>query len=487
MIYAVFNEDRSISLRFYNEFRECDPDSFTTHKEWVKQMRDQSKKVNATPFCFNYEEDFAIQNPYGSYNSSTILMILSVCNEDYRNIHEYENGNEHSLACDPQAQEKIQLTSVSVSYMNSFLNPKNYSDPVVYYEDTQSIVLDGSFGKDYRLELISNTMFSDNGWVLESIKETEVFSLDSTRDTVETSLGSKLSLILSAPYKKKRTTRSYLKAQELFAKIGGLFNAVNIICQILLYDYIRFKYRIHYSRFALGKVDEESSKENLSSKEIKQVFQLKSNNKTGFSLGIKEKSEMKDNKETIKKKSDNFNGNNNATNKQGFTEDRLISDNIAEDLNNIDIKEKENNMKKDSMINHPKENNYVEVNQSNSNNSNTVKNNPFKSIMPNPIDYLIKSNDPSHIKREADHSKNLNPELNNQEVRNLEEESEMRIESKEKNLDNNRGINLKKNQEAEQVSRDNTGKKSKNNDLLRVASIVKIHDSLIKVAQGMLK
>lgn len=54
--------------------------------------------------------------------------------------------------------------------------------------------------------------------------------------------------------------RSYLKVQELFAKVGGLFNAFYLIIKLILYEYVRFKFRVDYAEYTIDAVDLEKNK-----------------------------------------------------------------------------------------------------------------------------------------------------------------------------------------------------------------------------------
>ena len=58
---------------------------------------------------------------------------------------------------------------------------------------------------------------------------------------------------LESPRLRKITKRSYLKVQELFAKIGGLVNFMIIFINIITSHYFRFKYLFHiYEQISEG-------------------------------------------------------------------------------------------------------------------------------------------------------------------------------------------------------------------------------------------
>ncbi len=53
------------------------------------------------------------------------------------------------------------------------------------------------------------------------------------------------SFFLESPNLVDKITRSYIKIQDLFAKIGGMINALIIITKLLTFHYIRFNYLIN--------------------------------------------------------------------------------------------------------------------------------------------------------------------------------------------------------------------------------------------------
>eukprot|EP00340_Litonotus_pictus_P000315 CAMPEP_0170526276 /NCGR_PEP_ID=MMETSP0209-20121228/11730_1 /TAXON_ID=665100 ORGANISM="Litonotus pictus, Strain P1" /NCGR_SAMPLE_ID=MMETSP0209 /ASSEMBLY_ACC=CAM_ASM_000301 /LENGTH=388 /DNA_ID=CAMNT_0010816025 /DNA_START=30 /DNA_END=1193 /DNA_ORIENTATION=+ len=143
----------------------------------------------------------------------------------------------------------------SINYMDSFVNAKNYSTPIVYYPVNEIFKLD--LGTAIRLffNLKTTKVHTDFGWILEEVFEVEAITTTPTKELFKPLNHEKMELRFGAPLRRTKVIRNYLKLQELFAKIGGLFNAVNIVCHVLLYDYILFKYRVHYSRFALSEED----------------------------------------------------------------------------------------------------------------------------------------------------------------------------------------------------------------------------------------
>eukprot|EP00340_Litonotus_pictus_P010301 CAMPEP_0170516842 /NCGR_PEP_ID=MMETSP0209-20121228/2973_1 /TAXON_ID=665100 ORGANISM="Litonotus pictus, Strain P1" /NCGR_SAMPLE_ID=MMETSP0209 /ASSEMBLY_ACC=CAM_ASM_000301 /LENGTH=100 /DNA_ID=CAMNT_0010801899 /DNA_START=239 /DNA_END=538 /DNA_ORIENTATION=+ len=87
--YIESSEERSFLFRNYSGFKECNPDSYTKHKDWVSSSLDKAKKLNAVPYCIDFEKNRNIQNSMAGFNSSTILFSISVCDEKLRKENNY--------------------------------------------------------------------------------------------------------------------------------------------------------------------------------------------------------------------------------------------------------------------------------------------------------------------------------------------------------------------------------------------------------------
>eukprot|EP00340_Litonotus_pictus_P002491 CAMPEP_0170519090 /NCGR_PEP_ID=MMETSP0209-20121228/4624_1 /TAXON_ID=665100 ORGANISM="Litonotus pictus, Strain P1" /NCGR_SAMPLE_ID=MMETSP0209 /ASSEMBLY_ACC=CAM_ASM_000301 /LENGTH=596 /DNA_ID=CAMNT_0010804885 /DNA_START=116 /DNA_END=1906 /DNA_ORIENTATION=+ len=269
VVYLHFDENRKFSYNIYRGFTECNPDDFTMHKEYVRSTVEQASYTNKTAYCISHQPDFVIQNPYASLNSSTISIEINDCNEEYMADFDALITNKERKF--PKCKEPTILNKVvhtTVNYMNSFTDPGNYTHPVVYFPVNDPLTL--AVGSALRLSyyLKRSMVVTDIGWILEEIAEEEVITLDAPLKELYIHFVQKLHMQVGVPQRRTKLVRNYLKVQELFAKIGGLFNAVSIICHVILYDYINFSYRIYYSKFALTNEDfqdESSEKE----KEIK--------------------------------------------------------------------------------------------------------------------------------------------------------------------------------------------------------------------------
>eukprot|EP00340_Litonotus_pictus_P001051 CAMPEP_0170515818 /NCGR_PEP_ID=MMETSP0209-20121228/2220_1 /TAXON_ID=665100 ORGANISM="Litonotus pictus, Strain P1" /NCGR_SAMPLE_ID=MMETSP0209 /ASSEMBLY_ACC=CAM_ASM_000301 /LENGTH=480 /DNA_ID=CAMNT_0010800495 /DNA_START=189 /DNA_END=1632 /DNA_ORIENTATION=+ len=254
--YAFTSPERKFSFYFYRGMAECNPEHYTKHKDYVEMTLKQGKAQNLTAYCPHFEPEFILQNPYLFLDSASILVGIYDCDEQIKAIYNPTIKNKETLF--PKCKKPdITNTKIyaSLNYMNSFFDSKNYTHPVVYYPVTDVITLQDGSAVKLSMELQNAKVSTDVGWILEEENEIEVIMTKPTKELFNPSRKEKLQIELGVPLRRTNIIRNYLKLQELFAKIGGLFNAVNILCHILLYDYIRFKYRVHYSRFALTEED----------------------------------------------------------------------------------------------------------------------------------------------------------------------------------------------------------------------------------------
>mmetsp|Transcript_36687 Transcript_36687/g.38074 ORF Transcript_36687/g.38074 Transcript_36687/m.38074 type:complete len:617 (-) Transcript_36687:70-1920(-) len=306
MMYLRFDANKQISYNLYRGMTECNPEHYTKHQDFVETTLQQAKASNFTAYCFNFEPDYVIQNPEVSLNSSTIKLEVNDCNEDLKAAFDHIIKNPHDKF--PRCKEptiKTRVVYTTINYMNSYVDPKDYKNPVKYYPVNEPVPLNE--GSAYRLKyaLQKSVVQSDIGWILEEKSEEEYVLIDKPTRELFIPFHQKLSFIMDVPLRRNNVIRNYMKVQELFAKVGGLFNALYILCHIILYDYIVFKYRVYYSRFALSEEDYIKAEAERKKKESdllieeqgkignKFLTKIKKNNFDCNQLNVKDKEESK--------------------------------------------------------------------------------------------------------------------------------------------------------------------------------------------------
>lgn len=256
--YFKISPEKFINSTVYAGVLPCDPNSFTKHRDYISNLLEQAKVGDLQPYCINFDKNYTLKNPYAVANSASMGVSISECNIS------------KNPKCLPDAKNTTKNMIATVFFMNSFINPKNYSNPVNYYEDSIVKNVGNGITISNYLKLSYDKLQSDNGWILEETFETEIITLQSIRESPalkETSL--LISFVFEASKQRKFTTRNYLKVQDLLAKLGGLFNACSLVFQVLIYDYIRFKYRAFYSKNIINFEENKNSTEDVFNKLVK--------------------------------------------------------------------------------------------------------------------------------------------------------------------------------------------------------------------------
>ena len=147
--------------------------------------------------------------------------------------------------CASDADEFIKNLFVSALVVNSFINANNYSVPVVRYLDNYAYQASTAFYKRIFLSITNNTFISDNGWLLDNFVQYEYSQVSSIKAEVSgyiKGLTPIVAFTIDSPNISDEITRSYMKVQDLLAKVGGIINALYIISSFVSYHYLRFLY-----------------------------------------------------------------------------------------------------------------------------------------------------------------------------------------------------------------------------------------------------
>lgn len=204
-------------------------------------------------FCVNIPE-LDVYNPYSSDNS-----ILNRFSFKYCDI------NDPKRNCPSDVNEVLDKVFIDFKFLDNYVDSASFSDPIKYYINSFILQVSNSIAKRVFLKFTNNEFISDNGWLFETErsytfasyagKENEVNPIDTDRDF--------LSIILESPQIKTEYHRTYLKLQDIFAKIGGFVNGLIIVIRILSIDYFEFNYLITISQLLKKeKEDVESIKNN---------------------------------------------------------------------------------------------------------------------------------------------------------------------------------------------------------------------------------
>lgn len=211
----------------------CTIESFNRVKHFVSDEKINAFVNEMPSYCVHANEEAVIQNPYKSTNSSFLNIHIRRCNIT-------------SNVCAENYDMVVSQAYVEFYFVNSYIDSLDYSNPVKYYYDSVNTQISPDYLKRNFLSISNDRYTSDNGWILEAAKETNILALHSIRKEVNSLAGGlendNLWITLEAPSIRKLYSRNYLKVQDLFARIGGLVNAFMIIIQIVFCHFFRYNY-----------------------------------------------------------------------------------------------------------------------------------------------------------------------------------------------------------------------------------------------------
>lgn len=216
----------------FNVLRKCDPEYYNKEvKHMVEEMLETGKEKNQTYFCLMPEKINHIQDNYGSLNATFTTVAFYKCNPE-------------TDVCKADNEEKVyQEFYVTMQYPAFLVNPNNYTDPISYYMTSHMQQLNSQFLKRNYFRFTINNLETNQGWLLDDHVDKNYLHLDSIKNDINPGFaGFMYWATFESPNLRKKTTREYMKIQDLFAKIGGFFNCLVIIFKILTIHYVKFRY-----------------------------------------------------------------------------------------------------------------------------------------------------------------------------------------------------------------------------------------------------
>lgn len=221
-------------------------------------------------------------------------------------------------------------------------------------------------------------LISDNGWLLE---QSEIIRRTSLQDIIpEVYIPGEgkeiITIKIDVSNHYKKTYRNYMKVQDLFAKIGGLLNALFISVKLLISDYVDFRYRKNYIEFSIdnNKI-RKFQKTNDNNKE--------SSNESKLPLSSFTEKKLEDVNKKIVSDSVSFNNKFTSLNALGFiiNKSNVISNkgiNLSADINIKDHNDQDDSINNNAVSN--KKGIILPFSHNINNNSNISNENSIKSI-----------------------------------------------------------------------------------------------------------
>lgn len=204
--------------------------------------------------CPDFNDTTILRNEITTSNSSNYIFSFYKCDSSKRK-------------CADKLDEVFESLIFYFSYVDSYIDPTNYTNPVKYYEVNRPIYLSNMLQKSLTFNFENSELNTDKGIIFEDIQSLNFVSLSKT--DIEYSIidpkpeKEKIIITLNSLRQVTKSDRYYLKTQELFAKIGGLANALIILFNLLFGDYLRFQYLEHINEGGLLVSNEIKRKKNL--------------------------------------------------------------------------------------------------------------------------------------------------------------------------------------------------------------------------------
>ena len=236
--------------KFYKGYSKCDLDKFVKNKNIIKDAYEGVLKNKREPICFHndivksnsnennnmYSDGLFFKNDYALNNSTFVNFKIKLCKED-KSINK---------TCHPDLETLTDQIYIKIYTVDSFLDPQNYEKPITYFQKTLGEQINNSINKRLFLRVVNNELENDNSWIFEEKNIIKFHHIHSIKQETNKVFKSEVfSLTLESPIIINRTTRSYMKVQDLFAKIGGMFSALRIMFLILSYHYTRYNFLLY--------------------------------------------------------------------------------------------------------------------------------------------------------------------------------------------------------------------------------------------------
>ena len=191
---------------------------------------------NPNYICLNHSKEDALEFKNTGIKSNILNYRFAFCNNQERPDCLYEG---------PQTFNQKNLI-LSFSSMTSYEDPLSYSNPVkTDLHNVLHIINKGSI-KISTIEYSINTFITDKGWLFEDLSLEKYVKINKSFYDISTLTTKEIDYfyiaLISLSRLGQKYSRSYMKIQVLFAKVGGIANALLLFIQATTYYYLRFDY-----------------------------------------------------------------------------------------------------------------------------------------------------------------------------------------------------------------------------------------------------
>lgn len=323
------------------EIKKCNVNEFK-NKEYEKLLEKEFSVPDLVYYCISPDE--YVQSKRGATESQVLNIIVDKC-----------IGN-----CLPNIDNFVEGMYAAFSYLNSYVDPFDYNNPIKYYFEKFPIRLNNKLSKEITYSFTKNTLLTNKGWIFSDSKIQHYVTYDNVLRDVFLSDTNLLNIFIDSPTLVYYTTREYMKIQDLLANIGGFFNATYLILSFVFTNMLKFEYYVYihnkHTEFSkeIKKIDENPNPKNVLVNNY--LGNIRRDNNLN-SLQIAKKRTKQDNQITKKNNSEHLDENeNNTSNKKinvNLENNRIEQSNRREDRNiseesnrnvNLNLDENQNNL-----------------------------------------------------------------------------------------------------------------------------------------------
>lgn len=238
--HMIINNDFTPTIKYYDGYKRCNVEEYEEfYQPYIKDIFADLKDKNSMDlYCIN-QNDLYFQNDYSAKNSSYINVRFLLRTES--------EGNIDLEARTALLKDLYLVTTVVDSYIDS----SNYDNPKNYYVSNKSQKISTDFNQRVFYNIQKISFSTNNGWLLDDEVKEDILSVKSITQDISSSDGNLFWVTLSSPNIRNKIKRSYMKVQDMLAKIGGFFNALYMVILILTKNYVNFSfYNYIYKYFA---------------------------------------------------------------------------------------------------------------------------------------------------------------------------------------------------------------------------------------------
>ncbi len=159
------------------------------------------------------------------------------------------NSSTSSVLCGSDEEIKAKFvsgTNFMINFGNTAINLQNYDRPISLYRDNYYTPVNPyTMFKEVNFFLQKIELTTDKGWLVEDFEKSSHVMYQDTKDiqnSVPSSTGPFARFVIKPSSVTRVFNRSYIKVQDISAKVNGLFSVALIVLIILLSPYANLKF-----------------------------------------------------------------------------------------------------------------------------------------------------------------------------------------------------------------------------------------------------